>query len=81
MTYRVEFHVAALAQLEGLPGSAFDAIVERAVKLSMSPWDAMALTPEQPEFRQTTFGAFGVMSFYVDDGHNLIRIFDVTWAG
>ena len=33
MTYRVEFHAAALAQLEGLPPPAFDALVERVTKL------------------------------------------------
>jgi mRNA-degrading endonuclease RelE of RelBE toxin-antitoxin system len=29
MTYRVEFHAAALAQLKGLPTDVFDALVMR----------------------------------------------------
>lgn len=63
MTYRVEFHAAALTQLRGLPGAAFDALVERAVELVAEPWDARVLDSEQPEFRQAIFAASGLMSF------------------
>lgn len=81
MTYRVEFHAAALAQLNGLPTEAFDALVQRCAGLVSDPWDAWPLRPAEPEFRQTTFDHFGLLSFYVDNSSNTIRIFDVTWAG
>jgi mRNA-degrading endonuclease RelE of RelBE toxin-antitoxin system len=37
MTYRVDFHAAALAQLDGLPPAAFDALVDYVVKLKPMP--------------------------------------------
>jgi len=51
------------------------------VALVDEPWDAVALYPDEPEFRQTFFGRAGLMSFHVDTGTETIRIFDVTWAG
>ncbi len=81
MSYRVEFHVSALVQLKGLPGEAFDALVKRAADLVDAPWDAQVLYPDEPEFRQTLFGDFGVLFFQVDEEAELIRIFNVTWAG
>lgn len=80
MSHRVEFHVSALAQLKGLPRDAFDALVKRTADLVDAPWDADVLYLEEPEFRQTLFGEYGVMSFYVDERAQLIRIFNVTWA-
>lgn len=81
MSYRVEFHASALAQLKGLPDGAFDALVERVVELVEAPWDALVLCPDEPEFRQTHFGAFGLMSFHVHEKTEVIRIFHVIWAG
>lgn len=81
MTYRVEFHASALAQLHGLPTSAFDALVDRVSKLVGAPWETQTLDPHEPNFRQCTFGDFGLLSFHVNDERELIRIFDVTWAG
>jgi mRNA-degrading endonuclease RelE of RelBE toxin-antitoxin system len=80
VTYRVEFHAAALAQLKGLPDEAFDALVKRTVELVDAPWDADALYVDEPQFRQTVFDEFGLMSFHVDEQNELIRIFDITWV-
>ncbi|ADB29760.1 hypothetical protein Kfla_0639 [Kribbella flavida DSM 17836] len=77
----MEFHAAALAQLDGLPAEAFDALVRRATELVVAPWDSMALGAGEPAFRQTTFHPLGLLSFYVDDSRQLLRIFDVTWVG
>jgi mRNA-degrading endonuclease RelE of RelBE toxin-antitoxin system len=81
VTYRVEFHASALAQLQGLPPSAFDALVERVSKLVGAPWDTQTLDRDEPSFRQCIFGGHGLLSFHIDDSRDLIRIFDVTWAG
>lgn len=81
MSFRVEFHAAALAQLQGLPPHAFDALVERVAKLVSTPWEAQILDPSEPNFRQCIFGSLGLLSFYVDEQRELIRIFDVTWIG
>ncbi|MEV5962831.1 hypothetical protein AB0L70_13775 [Kribbella sp. NPDC051952] len=77
----MEFHAAALAQLQGLPPQAFDALVERVTKLVGTPWEAHILDPHDPHFRQCIFGSLGLLSFHVDEQGELIRIFDVTWVG
>jgi hypothetical protein len=81
VTYRVEFHASALAQLQGLPPLAFDALVERVTKLVGAPWDTQTLDQDEPSFRQCLFGDLGLLSFHVDDDREQIRIFDVTWVG
>ena len=83
MTYRVEFEGAALVQLNGLPSAVFDALVQRVVALVQEPWDADLMTPgNAPVYRQVTFGGgYGLLSFYVDDAAELIRIFDIIWIG
>jgi hypothetical protein len=55
--------------------------VLRTVALVEAPWDAQPLSADEPEFRQTTFNALGLMSFHVDEQDKLIQIFDVTWVG
>jgi hypothetical protein len=77
----VEFHASALGQLQGLPSQAFDALVERVSKLAGAPWDSQSLDRDETAFRQCVFGGLGLLSFHVDDSDELIRIFDVTWAG
>ncbi|GAA0912982.1 hypothetical protein GCM10009560_04410 [Nonomuraea longicatena] len=37
--------------------------------------------PDRTEFRETTFGAFGIMRFVVDDDIELIRVYEIVWAG
>jgi hypothetical protein len=81
VSYRVEFHASALAQLQGLPPSAFDALIERVGKLVGAPWETQSLDRDEPSFRQCIFGGLGLLSFHIDDRRELIRIFDVTWAG
>lgn len=80
MNFRVEFHAAALAQLQGLPPQAFDALVERVTKLVSAPWEAQVLDPDEPAFRQSIFGSVGLLSFHINEKDGLIRIFDVTWV-
>lgn len=83
MTYRVRFEGGALVQLNGLPKAAFDALVDRVVALADAPWDAAVLPPGgDPAYRQTVFGVgYGLLSFHADEDAELIRIFDIVWAG
>jgi mRNA-degrading endonuclease RelE of RelBE toxin-antitoxin system len=81
MSYRVDLHVAALAQMKGLPEEALDALISRTVDLVDKPWDARVLYKDDPDVRMTTFGDFGVLYFKVDEATELITIFNVTWAG
>jgi len=83
MTYQVEFEGAALVQLNGLPPTEFNALVERVVALVKEPWDADLMAPgDGPAYRQAIFGeGYGLLSFHVDDAIELIRIFDIAWIG
>ncbi|GAA3795447.1 hypothetical protein GCM10022226_13510 [Sphaerisporangium flaviroseum] len=81
MSFRVELHKTALAQLQGLPKHAFDALIECMADVCERPWDTMGVRPAEPEFRQAIFGTFGLASFYVDDRAEVIRVYDVTWTG
>jgi hypothetical protein len=81
MSYRVDLHVAALSQMKGLPEEALDALIGRTVDLVEKPWDARVLYKDEPDFRMTAFGDFGVLYFKVDEAAELITIFNVTWAG
>jgi hypothetical protein len=67
-------------QLNGLPTTAFDALVERVVALVKEPWAADLMAPEDgPAYRQAIFGeGYGLLSFHVDDAIEPIRIFDIA---
>jgi hypothetical protein len=83
VSYRVRFEGAALVQLNGLPGAAFDALLQRAVDLVEEAWDATVMSPgKDPAYRMTVFGAgSGLLTFHADDASEIIRIFDITWIG
>lgn len=83
MSYKVRFGGQALVQLNGIPKVAFDVLVERVVDLVDAPWDAYVLPPgKDPAFRYTLYGdGLGIIIFHVDEASELIRIFDLVWAG
>lgn len=83
MSYRVAFEGKALVQLDGLPLTAFDALVERVVDLVDAPWDADLMSAGgDPAYRQAIFGdGYGLLSFRADDAAETITIFDIAWIG
>jgi len=82
VTYRIRFEGAALVQLRGLAPAGFDALLGRVVELVHAPWDAIVMPgSDDPAYRQAVFGSWGVLTFHVDDDTELIRIFDLLWAG
>jgi hypothetical protein len=83
VNYRVQFEGNALVQLNGLPGDAFDALTDRVVDLVRAPWDAELMDRGgNPARRQVVFGqGLGLITFDVDDGAELIRIFGIAWIG
>jgi len=83
VSYGVRFEGGALVQLNGLPGDAFDALLERVIALVDEPWDATVMPPgSDPAFRMTLFGAGnGLLTFHADDAAQMIRIFDIAWIG
>jgi hypothetical protein len=83
VSYSVRFEGAALVQLNGLPATAFDALVDRVISLVDEPWDAAVMPPgDDPAYRMTVFGSgYGLLTFHADDTAEIIRIFDITWIG
>jgi hypothetical protein len=45
VSYSVRFEGMALVQLNGLPGAAFDALLQRVADLVDEPWDATVMPP------------------------------------
>ena len=45
--------------------------------------DAWPVYPggEEPEFRETQFGAHGLLSFRVDENAEILIIFSILWVG
>jgi hypothetical protein len=83
VSYGVRFESGALVQLNGLPGTAFDALLERVADLVDEPWDATVMPPgSDPAYRVTVFGAGnGLLSFHVDGAAQMVRIIDIAWIG
>jgi hypothetical protein len=83
VSYSVRFEGAALVQLNGLPARAFDALVHRVTDLVDEPWDAVVMPPgDDPALRIAVFGAgYGLLTFYVNDTAEIIRVFDLAWIG
>jgi hypothetical protein len=83
VSYSVRFDGAALVQRKGIPGAAFDGVLERVAKLVDEPWDATIMPPgSDPAYRRTVFGAgYGLLTFHVDDVSETTRIFDIAWIG
>jgi hypothetical protein len=66
---------------EGLPRCCPEALVERTADLLEEPWDAQVLYPGRTDYRQATFGDYGLLHFHVDEKAELITIYELVWAG
>lgn len=61
---------------------AYDALMERIIRLVDAPWDAWPVYPDDdPEYRETQFGEHGLLSFRVDDAAEFLIIFNILWTG
>lgn len=85
MSYRPILTGRALNQFHDLQQDtvAYRSFMERILRLVEAPWDAWPVYPPtgEPEFRETYFGEHGngLISFYVDDTTETIRIFNLVW--
>lgn len=61
---------------------AYDAFMERILRLVDAPWDAWLVYPDrQQTYRETQFGEHGLLSFYLDENNDLLIIFNIPWTG
>ena len=82
MTYRAELSGRALKQMHGLPGAAFDSLIEAMAEVIDYPDDPLRTFPtSDPYVRRVEFGDAGLITYLVDDGSSKVIILDITWAG
>ena len=82
MSYRAVLTDRASRQLDGFPKDAFDALVETTAVICRDPYNPLATLPtDDQQFRRAEFGASGLVSYYILDDLEQVRITDITWVG
>jgi hypothetical protein len=82
VTYRAELSGRALKQMYGLPGSAFDRLIETMADVIDYPDDPLRTFPtSDPYVRRVEFGDAGLITYLINDGARVVIILDITWAG
>ena len=82
MTYRAELSPRALSQIQGLPGPAFDSLIQATVDIVDYPNDPLRTFPtSDPYVRRVEFGSAGLITYLINDAAGVVIILDITWAG
>jgi hypothetical protein len=85
VSYRPVLTGRALAQFQDLIGHqhVYDALMGWLLRLVDAPWDAWLVHPggSEPDFRETDFGKYGLLSFRVDEQEEMLIIFNILWTG
>lgn len=82
MTYRAELSGRALKQMNGLPGPAFDRLIEAIAEVIDYPDDPLrTFSTSEPYVRRVEFGEAGLITYLINDGASMVIILDITWAG
>jgi hypothetical protein len=71
-----------MKQMHGLPGPAFDSLIEAVVEITDYPDDPLRTFPtSDPYVRRVEFGDAGLITYLINDGARVVIILDITWAG
>ena len=82
MTYRAELSGRALKQMHGLPGPAFDSLIEVMAEVIDYPDDPLrTFSTSDPYVRRVEFGDAGLITYLINDGAGVVIVLDITWAG
>jgi len=82
VTYRAELSGRALTQMHGLPGPAFDSLIETMAEVIDYPDDPLRTFPTgDPYVRRAEFGEAGLITYLINDVTSKVIILDITWAG
>jgi hypothetical protein len=82
VTYRAELSGRALKQMHGLPGPAFDSLIETMAEVIDYPDDPLRTFPTgDPYVRRAEFGEAGLITYLINDVTSKVIILDITWAG
>jgi mRNA-degrading endonuclease RelE of RelBE toxin-antitoxin system len=81
VTYRAELSGRALKQMQGLPGPAFDSLVEAMAEVTDYPDDPLRTFPTSDSYvRRVEFGDAGLITYLINDGARIVIILDITWT-
>ena len=81
MTYRAELSGRALKQMHGLPGPAFDSLIEVMAEVIDYPDDPLrTFLTSDPYVRRVEFGDAGLITYLINDGADVVIVLDITWA-
>ncbi len=83
MTYRPRLEQPVLRQMPGLPGDAFDLLVQTLARICDAPYDRLFSMPagKDPHERMAELGDSGFIVFTVDDDTELVRVYGLIWIG
>jgi hypothetical protein len=82
VTYRAELSDRALNQIQGLPGPAFDSLIQAMAEVIDYPDDPLRTFPTtDPYVRRVEFGSSGLITYLTNDAVRVVIILDITWAG
>jgi len=82
VTYRAELSGRALKQMHGLPGRAFDSLIETMAEVIAYPDDPLRTFPTGDTYvRRVEFGDLGLITYLVNDATEIVIILDITWVG
>jgi hypothetical protein len=82
VTYRAELSGRAVKQMQGLPGPAFDSLIETMAEVVDYPDDPLRTFPTRdPYVRRVEFGDAGLITYLINDGARVVIVLDITWAG
>lgn len=82
VTYRAELSGRALQQMHGLPGSAFDSLIEAMAEVIDYPDDPLRTFPtNDPYVRRVEFGDTGLITYLINDAASVVIVLDITWVG
>jgi mRNA-degrading endonuclease RelE of RelBE toxin-antitoxin system len=82
VTYRAELSGRALNQIHGLPGPAFDSLIETMAEVTDYPDNPIRTFPtSDPYVRRVEFGDAGLITYLINDGTSVVIILDIAWTG
>jgi len=82
VTYRAELSGRALKQMHGLPGPAFDSLIEAMAEVIDYPDDPLrTFQTGDPYVRRVEFGDASLITYLVNDAASVVIILDITWVG
>ena len=68
--------------MHGLPGPAFDSLIEAMAEVIDYPADPLRTFPtSDPYVRRVEFGDAGLITYLINDRTSKVIILDISWAG